>query len=129
MVDIIITKLLAVVYLLNNIWLTPRPAAILLAAACDAAMGALLVVFSWTAGLLFKTPAVVRAGWPGGRFSNFSLFSAGCQIISETDNSFSPLQNANNRPAIITMARAVVVGARSSGIFSPRSQPEAIFII
>ena len=51
---IIITKLLAVVFLLRNMWLVPRPMAILLAAVCDAVMATLLIYFSRSAGLLLK---------------------------------------------------------------------------
>lgn len=51
---IIITKVLAVIFLLSNMWLVPRPAAILLAAICDAVMATLLIFFSRAAGLLCK---------------------------------------------------------------------------
>lgn len=55
MVDlIIVTKVLAVLFLVNSAWLVPRPGPIFLAAAGDALMATLLIFFSLTAGLLLK---------------------------------------------------------------------------
>jgi len=55
MVDlIIVTKVLAVLFLVNSAWLVSRPGPIFLAAAGDALMATLLIFFSLTAGLLLK---------------------------------------------------------------------------
>jgi len=51
---IIITKVLAVIFLVINTYLTPRPGIILLAAAVDACMAALLVYLSFSAEIFIK---------------------------------------------------------------------------
>ena len=52
---IILTKLFAVAFLLNNMGRVPRPSSIILAAICDAVMGSMLIFLSRKAGLLLKT--------------------------------------------------------------------------
>ena len=50
----IITKILAVFFLVGNAHLVPNPGAILFAAAVDAAMGGILIYISRSCGLLLK---------------------------------------------------------------------------
>ena len=51
---IILTKLLAVLFLLNNAWLVAKPEPLFLAAAGDALMACLLIFFSAKTGMLLK---------------------------------------------------------------------------
>lgn len=51
---IIVTKILAVLFLVTNAWLVAKPGPILLAALGDGIMGTLLIFCSLTAGLFLK---------------------------------------------------------------------------
>jgi len=58
---IIVTKVLAVLFLITNAWLVAKPGPILLAALGDGIMGTLLIFCSLTAGLFLKKESPSQA--------------------------------------------------------------------